>query len=618
MSTETEAVAEITKIMNRCPHLEAVFDTFDRVPLTDGHIDLYASGRRATTDYRDRIPVQIKGRSRARKPPMSFSLGTAALRAHQNNGGVLLFVVDIDLRGERNEPKYAILTPFEIRRILENASEDQKTISIALSKLPRLPGAVERIVEVAIAGKRQNPRQRTDMRIFETMKKITLFTVEETTYREPTSLTPGDTVFAMEITTESGDRVPVDGGIEVVPQDYVPHDRRIRISSGAAVFERATVQRLTHDTSRITWEGGLSLDLGETPANPELTLTVEFSNNFAARKRAIEFLVGLVDSDELHIGDHVLRHHGLSMEKVTETEELRDHLAFLGRLDELFIALSVDGALVDLGGLTDEHYAQLRGLYDIFVRGESAGNSGNQPGRMFIGFGTWGVLILALEGDEPGTWRFIDPFNPSSAQMLRWRDELETLTIPITAYDMIAADVLPQILNMRLDLITDAYERIANAPDAVGLANQRVRDLLLCVDADPDSPRRNDFLDAAQRLNEWIIEHDEDIDPHLLNRWQIAWRQGGISDADRLEIRALRHRAARASDTRSSQRELAASLLLGEHEEVDFLSEQMADDALAEMRSWPIWMLRDGSPGTGDTTPALSAPGTEMPAGAGQ
>lgn len=590
MSVETEAVAEITKIINRCQHLEGVFDTYDRVPLTDGHIDIYSSKDKSTRTLRGRVPVQIKGRTSKRKPPPSFSLKRESLEAHQKIGGVLLLCVDINLKSNTNTPQYAVLTPFDIRHKLQSIPPKQKSISIPLKKLARDPVEVGRIVDVALAGTRQNPLIHTDLHLFKSVKHITIAATDALDFTVPTRLRPGENAFALEATTDSGDIVPLDGGLEIMPADYVTHTRELRVSAGHAVYESVTLQRLSSDKVRVNLDEGLSLTIREATYRREIDISVTPQSNFAARKRAIDFTIGIVKTGSISLDDQPLSVDWANREKSAEFEELCEHQEFLVRLQELFDKFDIDSSLIDFDRLTDQNIDRLSILYNIFINDANAGNTNGEPGRMLVNVGEWAVMLLVIRGAGEGTWRYIDPFDPASPQMFWWSPEDDpAASAPVTAYDTLEVTHLLKILNLRLDAVDKAYERIAQTTNALALANKFVRDLLHC--ADEGGPRREEFLHGAQLLNEWIIKQESENAIHLLNRWQISWRRQELTDTHRTEIRSLKRESARAYDPVAAQKELACALLLGDAEESAYLNSQMTTEQRDEMKSWPIWEL---------------------------
>ncbi|ACQ78365.1 hypothetical protein Bcav_0100 [Beutenbergia cavernae DSM 12333] len=591
MSTETAAVAEIMRILSRCPHLEGVLASHDRVPLTDGHIDVYSSLSRANKDWLGRVNVQIKGRASRKGTAASFSLKREVLEAHLRNAGVLLLCVDVDQKRAKATPRYAALVPFEIRRILASAPEKQKSVAIPLRKLPRLPGAVERIVEVIRVGARQNPFATTDPRLFESIKHITISTAEEVDFNVPTRLRPGEGAFAVEVTTENGSQVPLDGEFEILPEDYVARERDVRVVAGNAAFDSFVVQRISSDQTCVALGEGLSIVIHEGGEGRGVDINITCPSNFVARKRAVEFMVGIFDNGEIALGDRTLTLGEVPASKGPDIEEIRGHLAFLCRLQEVFDKFQFDGALIDLEGMTERDIEHLDVLYRVFVEGVAPCNTSGESGRMLVNFGPWAVMLVAVRGHEPGTWRFIDPFDPASPQMLRWAAQNDRdVTIPVTAYDIVEPEHLPKVLNLRLDLIDAAYERIAHSESTVTIANQCVRDLLNC--ADSGGARQEEFLHGAARLNDWIIRRDGERDVHRLNQWQIAWRRHGLTDVDRTEIRRMKRASANSQDEMAVHQELACALLLGDREESEFLANQLTTAQRDVMEGWPIWELR--------------------------
>jgi hypothetical protein len=590
MSVEALAVAEVTRIVSRCERLEPVLATQDRVPLTDGHIDVWSTGSKANRDWDGRVNVQVKGRSKKKRSAPNFRLNREVLEAHLKNQGVLLLCVDVDQKKGKGVPLYAILTPFKIQRILDTLPDGQQTASVPLLKFPRSPVGVEKIVRVALAGSHQNPFFHTDPRLFESVRHFTISTVDELDLQAPTRLSLDETVFVVEATTENGSRIAIDGDFEILPRDYVPQERDLQVSAGKVVYERFTVQRTAGDQTCVTLEDGLSIVIREGEGHQAISVNIESPSNFAARLRALEFMIGLADTGKIAIGGRALTMDGPVVEQTPELVEMREHLVFLRRLRDLFGALGVDGALVDVDDLTDEHLENLRVLYDVFVNGATPGNTSGRPGRMLVSFGKWAVMLVVVRGEAADRWRYINPFDTDSPQMFRWaaQDE-QNRTIPVTAYDVVEAEHLSKIVNLRLDLIDTAYERIAQAETTTAIANQCMRDLLDCVDA--GGPRREEFLRGAERLNEWIIRQDGEVAAHLLNRWQIAWRKGTLTDADRIEIRKLKRDSVRSEGEMAVHQELACALLLEDGPEVEYLTGGLAEEQRSAMESWPIWEL---------------------------
>ncbi|MFB7797248.1 hypothetical protein [Isoptericola sp. NPDC056134] len=590
MSVEALAVAEIMRIVSRCTRLEPVLATQDRVPLTDGHIDVWSTGSNANRDWDGRVNVQVKGRTKKKNSAPNFRLKRDVLEAHLKNQGVLLLCVDVDQKKGKAVPSYAMLTPFKIQRILDALPEGQQTASVPLLKFPRSPGEVERIMRVALAGSRQNPFFHTDPRFFESVRHFTISTVDNLDFQSPMRLSLDETAFVVEVTTENGSRMAIDGDFEILPSDYMPQERDLHVSAGDVVYERFTVQRIAGDQTCVTLEDGLSIVFRLGEGRRAINVNIDYPSNFVARQRALGFMIGLADTGQIAIGDRTLTMEEPLAAETPGLGEMRDHLQFLESLRDLFDTLGVDGALVDLDDLTDEHFGNLRVLYDVFVKGAAPGNTTERPGRTFVSFGEWAVMLVVVQGDGADTWRYIDPFHPDSPQMFRWAAQNEQdKTIPVTAYDVVEVEHLPRVVNLRLDLIDAAYERIAQAETTAAVANQCMRDLLDCVDA--GGPRREEFLRGAERLNEWIIRHDGETAVHLLNRWQIAWRNEALTNADRMKIRGLKRESVRSEGEMAVQQELACALLLEERHEVEYLTGRLTKGQRTAMEGWPIWEL---------------------------
>ena len=590
MSTETRAVGEMMTIISRCPHLDPVFATHDKVLLTDGHIEIYSSSDWSKRTWRGRVNAQVKGRKGNKKPTLSFSLERVELEAHMRNNGLLLLCVDYHPKHGKGRPLYAALTPYRIRGILEGVPAEQKSVAVPLDKLPRVPAALERIVEVVHRGSRQNPFARTDPRLFDSVTSMIVTTLDDVDFTVPTHLRIEESAFAIEVTTKDGSQVAIDGDFDIVPGDYVERTRDLQVAAGRAVFERFTVQRTAPDQTLVKLDDSLSMILREGPDRQAATFNLSYPSNFATRKRALEFIVGIADSGQISFGDRTVALGRRDAATSLDLDDMREHLAYLRRMQELFDRLAINGALIDMDSLTDKHFQHLNVLYSVFVDGLAAGNPSGRPGRVLVSIGPWSVMLVVVQGEEEGAWRYIDPFDPDSPRMFRWsaQDERE-VTIPVTAYDVVEAEHLRRVLNLRLEAIDSAYESIADAERTTAVANQSMRDLLDCSDA--GGPQRDEFLRGADRLNEWIIRHDGAEDAHMINRWQIAWRRGDLTSAERAEIRATKRAAARSEDEMSVQRELACALLLEEREEAQFLSSQLSDDARAMMQEWPIWEL---------------------------
>ncbi|AWB94657.1 hypothetical protein DCE93_02440 [Agromyces badenianii] len=513
--------------------------------------------------------------------------------AFQNDSGVLYIYVAVSKQG-RCAPYYALLSPFTIEHYLGQVPADQKTISVLFKKLNNDPREIERIVGVALKTKNQSLSLGFEPSLFDKMKSLTLYSAADLNFDEPIVLTPGEVDYALEMTTEGGMAVQLGGVLHIIPQQYTEQTLDVRIGAGGVTFERATVRRI--DALTVEVRLGECLTLVMTDADQKRLWNVSFvaHSNFAARLKAAEFLIGLVESGAIEINGEVTPLGRGATDRRREIDEFRGHLASLSQLSELFERLGVDGSLVDLDELQNEQIINLQALHRSFVGGEEIRSDDGEVSRSVLTVGRWALMILTVPGSKPNMWRYVDPFDPEAPHMFRWSADSgdESSAFPVTAYDTVEAEYLPILLNLHLDSILDAYEAIADLEPTMGLANQRVLALILAADA--SEPRRDEFLRAADLVNEWVIFHVGEKPAHLINRWQILLRRHELTPTDRNSIRALKSQMSRRVDPMAEEAELSCALLLGENDEADYLVGQMAATKLEAVQTWPIWKLRRG------------------------
>ena len=121
--------------------IQPKISTNDKEPIWDGNIYIYdKEASESNEEMSTRIPVQVKAKrvSKFSRKFVSYSIEKTALEAYFNDGGVIYFVAEV--MGKNNytvEVKvfYKVLTTKEIRKILKNIPNEQKTKSVHIDRV---------------------------------------------------------------------------------------------------------------------------------------------------------------------------------------------------------------------------------------------------------------------------------------------------------------------------------------------------------------------------------------------------------------------------------------------------------------------------------------------------
>jgi hypothetical protein len=291
----------------------------------------------------------------------------------------------------------------------------------------------------------------------------------------------------------------------------------------------------------------------------------------------------------------------------------------LGRLVELLGMLHADARLVSMSEIDEEQSDRLQYVYASLVQNKPIKSDDAEVAHVFEQLGRWRlqlfVLPLSLEhleqagahtgttgkkkpskkkpGKKSNSWKFVDPYAPANRRQFRLfgvDDVGNTAPVRGTVYDAMQREDLSQVLNLHLETIVDAYKTIAELPETSSLANQCVLKLIHAADDEP--VRKTEFLDAAQRLNDWLIEEEPESMPNVLNRFQIRARwPEGLTDAERDEIRALKRQIIAGGGDNAPVHEMGCAILLGDAEDIRECSRRLTEIELESLKEYPIWSL---------------------------
>ena len=598
METEILAVSAVQTVLAHCALLTPVIASNDKTMLTDGHIDVFRAAPKKKATLQGRVNVQVKGRTRHGKlhSSLKFAVAVLDLQFYMRNSGVLYFVVAFNPRTRRQRSYYKMLSPYKIDWLLQSLPPDAKYLQLGFDELPEDPVKIERIVRLALKKSDENAALGFDPSLFENARELTIHSANGLSLDQPVILSPGDTDFALILTTEAGMKIPLAGELHVLPSISQEQVADIRIRSGTVSYDRARVKQTGEASMDVKLSEGLVLayTFGDEGYGLNVTLTME--SDLENRVKAIEFFLSLAESGEIAINDSAGM--PLVIPPWQGEPELRRHLARLHEHQALLDYLGVAPRLIDLTLIDDTQDQQLHDVYRALVEGMHFEDTNGAVSRVRQQLAGWSLMLLMIPSDVDGLWRLIDPFHPDSRQQFRGRKDGETAdeTVLITAYDTIEDDWFPDVVNTRLDVIADAYQLIADEPHVLQTATMRV--LALIQAADSRAARREEFLGGADRLNDWILSHDAESPNHLLNRWQIIARRQTLAEDMRTGIRELRRNLAVEAAPDARLQEVACAILLEDAEEVEFLVARLDDETREILTTWPIWNLHIGRAST--------------------
>lgn len=591
MDIEAAAVSVISGIIAECPRLKPSIYGNDKTLLTDGHIDLYNGMQQNKGTWAGRVPVQVKGRTRALKKGAvpKHPISRTELQAFQKDFGVLYFLVTIDPRTKQKTPYYAILAPFAIQALLDRAPAGQKQISVQMKHLPAEADDIEMIVGLALKNRDQRMSQGVDPILYERIASFTLHSATDLDFDAPVILAPGTADFALVLNTTDGMSVPLNGEFRIYPEEYFRRETGVQLRCGTTAFENGMTRKIDDTSFEVEVSDGLRFVHHTAPDEQSTDVILKLESTLQGRFKTLSFFLSLIDTGLIEVNGNPMPIH---VSGRARDAELRVHLAALTALTELFEYLGVDTRLIDLGEITDQQARDLHLLHRVFLQGHEVRDPSLRQSRILLAVGSWNLSLLSTQGSAPDKWRFLDPFTQELRAQFRWSADASAPqeAIPVTAYDTHEPKDLGTVLNARFSEIVGAYEDIAQFDSTYSLANHRVLALIAAAGETP--ARRDELLDAATLLNDWLLQEQGPTHHHRVNRWQILARREELASDERREIRALKRQLAGEHEDDSAMLEVACAIFLGDQDEIEDLLEQLPASDLGQMQRWPIWELR--------------------------
>ncbi|WP_179012511.1 hypothetical protein [Paenarthrobacter ureafaciens] len=602
MNVEQLAVTQIVQMVSICSHLESYIDSNDKTLLTDGHIDVHSSEEQhSKKNFDGRVTVQVKGRTLAdgSKPPRMFSISRTDLNGYLKTQGVLYFVVFVNPKTGKSVPTYALLNPFKIQHLIRTMGSRDR-VGVRIRNFPSEPSRIEDIVKLALQSTGENPGMGVDLGQLKDLSRITLYTDGSLNLDAPVRLSRDDYDFTLVFETAGGMSVSLDEELIITPPDYVGQETKLAVGTGDFAFHNPIKRRVDKDTIELELSSGLKFQVSEAGHVPTGVVSLSMRKTLRERFNDVGFYLTCIDTQVLRIDGVENR---VEIASGDGQQDLREHFDYLTTLISLCDHLGVDSSLVELEPLEGTRGQQLIGLHGLMIEGNEISTAHHETGRILQPMGAWSLQLLVAQDSDGGKWICHDFFHPELGQqfIMSWEDESGERQINrVTPYEVIERQHLPFTLNLHLDNLVNAYENIYEYPDAPDHANATVLNLIRAADTVP--VRKSEFLHAAFSLNSWLLSRQGRLPQHLINDWQIAARNGPLTQEQRLAVRSLKGQSSRQELEDPVFVEVACAILLGDEEETAYCLTRLDETQLAALQDWPIWDLHRAanSPAAGD------------------
>lgn len=584
---EVLGVAAVNTAFGRAVNVSPNVDWNDRTPLTDGYIDLYEGGKQHQNKHLlGRVLPQVKSKSyrSARETPAKFPIRRDDLLGFRRLGGVLFIHACLIGEAEQTEIKYAVLTPFHIDRLLETMKPAQKSLSVRLKTLPSDPASIEQIVRFSWQAQGELNAIRSWESLLQDGDNLEISSDEPIRLDGPLSLDDPSRNYFGVLTRESGLELSVELRGLLLPLPYIGEEVEMNVSAGDVTFTQGFLKRVDSTTVEMKLSEGVTLTL-EKHENNSVSggISMVPQAHLLGRLRDLGFCAALEEGLPLRLGTTEV-----AIVDPPSERQLKSLLESLRKLHRVLEHLGANLELVMLDDITSKQNDALLGLYQVLFEGASMPMEYREPIRITQPVGNWALeLMVTPEGDDE--WKLQSLTQAATVGQIAATAGDERFLV--TAYEVVADEAIARTLNLDLNHVCEAYERIGALPNTPELATDTVLNFVRASDSEPR--RSLEFLAAAGDLNNWILQSYPRTHIAVLNQMQIKARGVGLTDEDRGVIRGVRRAAMRVGD---EEIELAVgcAVLLNEPEEVRELLADLNVERRERFRAWPIArLLRD-------------------------
>ena len=576
-------------ITDTCPLLIANITSNEKTPFIDGDIAIYKTKEIKNENSIGKVPVQVKGKTYAKFPTIyTYQIKVNDLRHYLLNGGAIYFVVAISK--QQKVICYSPLSVVKIQNILSSIEDNQKTVSIRLSKFPTEENKIMDVVR----------------NFYEDSRKQHSFAKEETHPLEYWQKNPNFQNLSINAICYGNKQPSQMELIESVNSHenyiYVKLDNcpipipvsneNIKLGLLKEGKEPVTVgSKIYYDNFRIIRdEKAIQVQFGDAfvyTMHLNKTHDSEFIYNCPAQidkaVRAMEFIKAIKIEKQFKIGDVLLN----NMDFDVTYEELEQQENQLRNIANLLTTLHIDIENFKYNELSQHDLNNLQLLHRAIVKNEIIKETEFRLREDFENSVLCDIkindkIIQVLVTKEAGGYKIEDKYNLNKIFFLEKTDgNFE----PATPYYLLTAENYNQILNVNYQGIIETYKELYEKyPPIINQAIFVLNTILIAF----DQSKNINLLRTAIGLNEWLQDKEiEDISPNAkkLSTLEIAYRHRELTKIERKFLYNIVAEAQEPLDI------LYAYILLGDIKGANDTFNDLCDDCKNYFKHQSIYYL---------------------------